>query len=135
MVIWSFVCVCVNRTGGGRSGTFCACYMVLEMIQHHKLVDVFFAAKTLRNAKPNLVETMVRTRPSVFSLLPLDGSGIRSVGSVQWDLFSGIWSVGSVHLMCENVFSTSRNLSTFVSAGFRPLKMTRHVFIIILFLL
>lgn len=48
------------RNGGGRSGTFCACATVLEMIRCHGLVDVFFAAKTLRNYKPNMVETMVR---------------------------------------------------------------------------
>uniref|UniRef100_A0A2K5TWZ3 protein-tyrosine-phosphatase n=1 Tax=Macaca fascicularis TaxID=9541 RepID=A0A2K5TWZ3_MACFA len=47
---------CLN--GGGRSGTFCACSTVLEMIRCHNLVDVFFAAKTLRNYKPNMVETM-----------------------------------------------------------------------------
>uniref|UniRef100_A0A2I3HJI8 Protein tyrosine phosphatase receptor type U n=1 Tax=Nomascus leucogenys TaxID=61853 RepID=A0A2I3HJI8_NOMLE len=46
------------RNGGGRSGTFCACATVLEMIRCHNLVDVFFAAKTLRNYKPNMVETM-----------------------------------------------------------------------------
>lgn len=33
--------------------------MILEMIRHHSIVDVFFAAKTLRNSKPNMVETMV----------------------------------------------------------------------------
>ncbi|KAJ6663555.1 hypothetical protein lerEdw1_009634 [Lerista edwardsae] len=48
---------CLN--GGGRSGTFCACTMILEMIKCHKVVDVFFAAKTLRNYKPNMVETFV----------------------------------------------------------------------------
>ncbi|KAK2106324.1 hypothetical protein P7K49_015838 [Saguinus oedipus] len=46
------------ENGGGRSGTFCACATVLEMIRCHNLVDVFFAAKTLRNYKPNMVETM-----------------------------------------------------------------------------
>ncbi|XP_060640646.2 receptor-type tyrosine-protein phosphatase U isoform X2 [Anolis sagrei] len=46
---------CLN--GGGRSGTFCACTMILEMIKCHKLVDVFFSAKILRNYKPNMVET------------------------------------------------------------------------------
>uniref|UniRef100_A0A4W6C9F7 Protein tyrosine phosphatase receptor type U n=1 Tax=Lates calcarifer TaxID=8187 RepID=A0A4W6C9F7_LATCA len=51
---------CLN--GGGRSGTFCACTMILEMIRHHSMVDVFFAAKTLRNSKPNMVETMVSKR-------------------------------------------------------------------------
>uniref|UniRef100_A0A8C4W7I3 protein-tyrosine-phosphatase n=1 Tax=Gopherus evgoodei TaxID=1825980 RepID=A0A8C4W7I3_9SAUR len=48
---------CLN--GGGRSGTFCACTMILEMIKCHNLVDVFYAAKTLRNYKPNMVETLV----------------------------------------------------------------------------
>uniref|UniRef100_A0A674N1L1 protein-tyrosine-phosphatase n=1 Tax=Takifugu rubripes TaxID=31033 RepID=A0A674N1L1_TAKRU len=48
--------------GGGRSGTFCACTMILEMIRHHSVADVFFAAKTLRNAKPNMVETMEQYR-------------------------------------------------------------------------
>lgn len=53
---------CVSfSNGGGRSGTFCACATVLEMIRCHSLVDVFFAAKTLRNYKPNMVETMVRS--------------------------------------------------------------------------
>uniref|UniRef100_A0A674PI27 Receptor-type tyrosine-protein phosphatase U n=1 Tax=Takifugu rubripes TaxID=31033 RepID=A0A674PI27_TAKRU len=51
---------CLN--GGGRSGTFCACTMILEMIRHHSVADVFFAAKTLRNAKPNMVETMEQYR-------------------------------------------------------------------------
>ncbi|XP_048681507.1 receptor-type tyrosine-protein phosphatase U isoform X2 [Caretta caretta] len=47
---------CLN--GGGRSGTFCASTMILEMIKCHNLVDVFYAAKTLRNYKPNMVETL-----------------------------------------------------------------------------
>ncbi|KAG8005024.1 Receptor-type tyrosine-protein phosphatase U [Nibea albiflora] len=51
---------CLN--GGGRSGTFCACTMILEMIRHHSVADVFFAAKTLRNSKPNMVETMEQYR-------------------------------------------------------------------------
>lgn len=55
-------CVFASRNGGGRSGTFCACTMILEMIRHHSVADAFFAAKTLRNAKPNMVETMVSAR-------------------------------------------------------------------------
>uniref|UniRef100_A0A672YRK7 protein-tyrosine-phosphatase n=1 Tax=Sphaeramia orbicularis TaxID=375764 RepID=A0A672YRK7_9TELE len=55
---------CLN--GGGRSGTFCACTMILEMIRHHSMVDVFFAAKTLRNSKPNMVETMVSNMDSFY---------------------------------------------------------------------
>ncbi|NXD14959.1 PTPRU phosphatase, partial [Nothocercus nigrocapillus] len=47
---------CLN--GGGRSGTFCASAMILEMIKCHNMVDVFYAAKTLRNYKPNMVETL-----------------------------------------------------------------------------
>uniref|UniRef100_A0A3Q2CQ98 protein-tyrosine-phosphatase n=2 Tax=Cyprinodon variegatus TaxID=28743 RepID=A0A3Q2CQ98_CYPVA len=44
--------------GGGRSGIFCACTITLEIIRHHSMVDVFFAAKSLRNSIPNMVETM-----------------------------------------------------------------------------
>lgn len=39
--------------------------MILEMIRHHSVVDVFFAAKTLRNSKPNMVETMVSKQGSL----------------------------------------------------------------------
>lgn len=60
------------RNGGGRSGTFCACATVLEMIRCHSLVDVFFAAKTLRNYKPNMVETMVRSHV-LSNYAPLPG--------------------------------------------------------------
>lgn len=59
------VCVCPPRNGGGRSGTFCASTMILEMIKCHNMADVFFAAKTLRNYKPNMVETLVSTRPTL----------------------------------------------------------------------
>ncbi|KAK1784748.1 hypothetical protein P4O66_003420 [Electrophorus voltai] len=51
---------CLN--GGGRSGTFCACTMIMEMIRHHSMADVFYAVKTLRNSKPNMVETMEQYR-------------------------------------------------------------------------
>ncbi|XP_035757199.1 receptor-type tyrosine-protein phosphatase U [Egretta garzetta] len=47
---------CLN--GGGRSGTFCASTMILEMIKCHNMADIFYAAKTLRNYKPNMVETL-----------------------------------------------------------------------------
>uniref|UniRef100_A0A8C7ZBK9 protein-tyrosine-phosphatase n=1 Tax=Oryzias sinensis TaxID=183150 RepID=A0A8C7ZBK9_9TELE len=62
---------CLN--GGGRSGTFCACTMILEMIRHHSVVDVFFAAKTLRNSKPNMVETVVSLCHSTTQLLGASG--------------------------------------------------------------
>lgn len=42
--------------------------MILEMIKCHNMADVFFAAKTLRNYKPNMVETLVSTRPSLSTL-------------------------------------------------------------------
>ncbi|KAI1901714.1 hypothetical protein AGOR_G00037230 [Albula goreensis] len=51
---------CLN--GGGRSGTLCACIMLLEMIRHQKIVDVFYAVKTLRNSKPNMVESLEQYR-------------------------------------------------------------------------
>lgn len=45
--------------GGGRSGSFCACNILLEMIQYQNMVDIFYAVKTLRNCKPNMVESLV----------------------------------------------------------------------------
>ncbi|XP_066573809.1 receptor-type tyrosine-protein phosphatase U isoform X3 [Amia ocellicauda] len=51
---------CLN--GGGRSGTFCACTMILEMVQYQSMVDVFYAVKTLRNSKPNMVESLEQYR-------------------------------------------------------------------------
>lgn len=40
------------------------------MIRCHNLVDVFFAAKTLRNYKPNMVETLVRSPVPLARPLP-----------------------------------------------------------------
>ncbi|XP_037836165.1 receptor-type tyrosine-protein phosphatase U isoform X4 [Kryptolebias marmoratus] len=51
---------CLN--GGGRSGTLCACNILLEMIQYQNMVDVFYAVKTLRNCKPNMVESLDQYR-------------------------------------------------------------------------
>uniref|UniRef100_A0A3B3BV43 Receptor-type tyrosine-protein phosphatase U n=1 Tax=Oryzias melastigma TaxID=30732 RepID=A0A3B3BV43_ORYME len=51
---------CLN--GGGRSGTFCACNILLEMIQYQNMVDIFYAVKTLRNCKPNMVESLEQYR-------------------------------------------------------------------------
>uniref|UniRef100_A0A672MB96 Receptor-type tyrosine-protein phosphatase U n=1 Tax=Sinocyclocheilus grahami TaxID=75366 RepID=A0A672MB96_SINGR len=51
---------CLN--GGGRSGTYCASNILMEMIQYQNIVDVFYAVKTLRNAKPNMVETLEQYR-------------------------------------------------------------------------
>ncbi|XP_078788998.1 receptor-type tyrosine-protein phosphatase U isoform X4 [Oryzias latipes] len=51
---------CLN--GGGRSGTFCACNILLEMIQYQNVVDIFYAVKTLRNCKPNMVESLEQYR-------------------------------------------------------------------------
>ncbi|XP_041068540.1 receptor-type tyrosine-protein phosphatase U isoform X1 [Carcharodon carcharias] len=47
---------CLN--GGGRSGTLCASIIIQEMIKYQKMVDVFHAVKTLRNSKPNMVESL-----------------------------------------------------------------------------
>uniref|UniRef100_A0A8C3Y8R5 Receptor-type tyrosine-protein phosphatase U n=1 Tax=Catharus ustulatus TaxID=91951 RepID=A0A8C3Y8R5_CATUS len=69
---------CLN--GGGRSGTFCASTMILEMIKCHNMADVFFAAKTLRNYKPNMVETLVSTRPSLSTLAAGPGTEKRCWG-------------------------------------------------------
>uniref|UniRef100_A0A8C3KGS4 protein-tyrosine-phosphatase n=1 Tax=Calidris pygmaea TaxID=425635 RepID=A0A8C3KGS4_9CHAR len=46
---------CLN--GGGRSGMFCAIGIVVETVKRQNVVDVFHAVKTLRNSKPNMVET------------------------------------------------------------------------------
>uniref|UniRef100_A0A8C5C8Q7 protein-tyrosine-phosphatase n=1 Tax=Gadus morhua TaxID=8049 RepID=A0A8C5C8Q7_GADMO len=51
---------CLN--GGGRSGSFCASTILLEMIQYQNMVDVFYAVKTLRNCKPNMVESLEQYR-------------------------------------------------------------------------
>lgn len=53
-------CLFLCSNGGGRSGTFCACNILLEMIQYQNMVDIFYAVKTLRNCKPNMVESLVR---------------------------------------------------------------------------
>lgn len=74
------MCVCPTRNGGGRSGTFCASTMILEMIKCHNMADVFFAAKTLRNYKPNMVETLVSTRPSLSTLAAGPGTEKRCWG-------------------------------------------------------
>lgn len=55
------LCASPTRNGGGRSGTYCASTMILEMIKCHNMADIFYAAKTLRNYKPNMVETLVST--------------------------------------------------------------------------
>ncbi|XP_046729559.1 receptor-type tyrosine-protein phosphatase kappa isoform X11 [Silurus meridionalis] len=46
---------CLN--GGGRSGVFSAVTIVCEMIKRQNVVDVFHAVKSLRNSKPNMVDT------------------------------------------------------------------------------
>uniref|UniRef100_A0A8C8SJN0 protein-tyrosine-phosphatase n=1 Tax=Pelusios castaneus TaxID=367368 RepID=A0A8C8SJN0_9SAUR len=54
---------CLN--GGGRSGMFCAIGIVIEMVKRQNIVDVFHAVKTLRNSKPNMVETPVSYSPLI----------------------------------------------------------------------
>ncbi|KAM6965042.1 receptor-type tyrosine-protein phosphatase kappa [Aplochiton taeniatus] len=46
---------CLN--GGGRSGVFCSSSIVCEMAKRQSVVDVFHAVKSLRNNKPNMVDT------------------------------------------------------------------------------
>lgn len=48
--------------------------MILEMIKCHNMADVFYAAKTLRNYKPNMVETLVSTSHR-WLLVPAHPSG------------------------------------------------------------
>lgn len=60
--LWTSPCASSIRNGGGRSGTYCASTMILEMIKCHNMADIFYAAKTLRNYKPNMVETLVSSR-------------------------------------------------------------------------
>lgn len=43
---------------------FCAIGIVVEMVKRQNVVDVFHAVKTLRNSKPNMVETPVSTSPA-----------------------------------------------------------------------
>lgn len=59
------------RNGGGRSGMFCAIGIVVEMVKRQNVVDVFHAVKTLRNSKPNMVETPVST--SLLGILQTAG--------------------------------------------------------------
>lgn len=59
----------LHRTGGGRSGTFCAICSISEMIKQQKFIDVFHTVKTLRNNKTNMVETVVSQTQAVGSYL------------------------------------------------------------------
>uniref|UniRef100_UPI00358FCD5E receptor-type tyrosine-protein phosphatase mu-like n=1 Tax=Myxine glutinosa TaxID=7769 RepID=UPI00358FCD5E len=47
---------CLN--GSSRSGVFCAVTNTCEMIRRQSIVDVFYSVKTLRNNKPNMVDTL-----------------------------------------------------------------------------
>uniref|UniRef100_A0A4W4GLA0 Receptor-type tyrosine-protein phosphatase kappa n=1 Tax=Electrophorus electricus TaxID=8005 RepID=A0A4W4GLA0_ELEEL len=51
---------CLN--GGGRSGMFSAISIVCEMIKRQNVVDVFHAVKSLRNSKPNMVDSLEQYR-------------------------------------------------------------------------
>ncbi|XP_035698224.1 receptor-type tyrosine-protein phosphatase U-like isoform X3 [Branchiostoma floridae] len=46
---------CIN--GVGRSGVFCTAHALLDRLKTEQVVDVFQAVKTLRNHRPNMVET------------------------------------------------------------------------------
>ncbi|XP_066298000.1 uncharacterized protein [Branchiostoma lanceolatum] len=43
--------------GVGRSGVFCTAHALLDRLKTEQVVDVFQAVKTLRNHRPNMVET------------------------------------------------------------------------------
>ncbi|XP_061425100.1 receptor-type tyrosine-protein phosphatase mu-like isoform X1 [Lethenteron reissneri] len=49
-------------SGGGRSGTYCAVSVLCDMVKGQSVVDVFTAVKTLRNNKPDMVETLDQYR-------------------------------------------------------------------------
>ncbi|XP_032877125.1 receptor-type tyrosine-protein phosphatase kappa isoform X5 [Amblyraja radiata] len=51
---------CLN--GGGRSGMYSAINIICEMIKRQSVVDVFHGVKTLRNNKPNMVESLDQYR-------------------------------------------------------------------------
>ncbi|TWW62684.1 Receptor-type tyrosine-protein phosphatase T [Takifugu flavidus] len=55
---WGSLRMSWKRTGGGRSGTFCAICSISEMIKQQNIIDVFHTVKTLRNNKTNMVETV-----------------------------------------------------------------------------
>uniref|UniRef100_UPI00358E6B0C receptor-type tyrosine-protein phosphatase kappa-like isoform X2 n=1 Tax=Myxine glutinosa TaxID=7769 RepID=UPI00358E6B0C len=46
------------QNGAGRSGTFCAVSIACDMVKRQDVVDVFHAVKTLRNSKPNIVDSL-----------------------------------------------------------------------------
>uniref|UniRef100_A0A8B9E9R1 protein-tyrosine-phosphatase n=1 Tax=Anser cygnoides TaxID=8845 RepID=A0A8B9E9R1_ANSCY len=77
---------CLN--GGGRSGMFCAIGIVVEMVKRQNVVDVFHAVKTLRNSKPNMVETPVSTSPSGL---------LQMAGELEAVLLCGLCSQSCVH--------------------------------------
>ncbi|KAG5855891.1 hypothetical protein ANANG_G00001760 [Anguilla anguilla] len=51
---------CLN--GGSRCGVFCAVSFVCDMIKRQSVVDVFHAVKSLRNSKPNMVDSLEQYR-------------------------------------------------------------------------
>uniref|UniRef100_A0AAY4D013 protein-tyrosine-phosphatase n=1 Tax=Denticeps clupeoides TaxID=299321 RepID=A0AAY4D013_9TELE len=60
---------CLN--GGGRSGMFCAISIVCEMIKRQNVVDVFHAVKSLRNSKPNMVDSPIAVALNFLTELSL----------------------------------------------------------------
>uniref|UniRef100_A0A8C4R924 protein-tyrosine-phosphatase n=1 Tax=Eptatretus burgeri TaxID=7764 RepID=A0A8C4R924_EPTBU len=51
---------CLN--GGGRAGVYCAVSVLCDQIKNQSVIDVFTAVKTLRNSKPNMVESLDQYR-------------------------------------------------------------------------
>jgi len=47
--------------GVGRTGVFCAVFSLIERMKAEALVDVFMTVKLLREQRPAMVQTKVRT--------------------------------------------------------------------------
>ncbi|KAJ8289422.1 hypothetical protein GJAV_G00001120 [Gymnothorax javanicus] len=50
------------RNGGSRCGVFCTASFVCDLIKRQNVVDVFHAVKSLRNSKPNMVDSLEQYR-------------------------------------------------------------------------
>lgn len=94
--------LCVYRNGGGRSGVFCASSIVCEMAKRQSVVDVFHAVKTLRNSKPNMVDTPVSLRLMLFKYIhkekrPWCSHGLSHVIQKEANKVSNKYKVNMLH--------------------------------------
>lgn len=66
---------------------FCAIGIVVEMVKRQNVIDVFHAVKTLRNSKPNMVETPVSLWISKITLYG-EAKMLRHIsdydGNIKW---------------------------------------------------